>query len=292
MSEARWHAARVILDEGADPEGEQADLLSALLYEVGMEGIEIRDRATPPELVISFPPDLAPGALTEAVIEALETSGLPYQSVTVEAVAPVDWATHWRQHFTPLCFGRLWVVPTWLEPPAEAQEVLTLDPSSAFGTGLHATTALCMERIDALSPVARVLDVGTGSGILALAALKLGATSAVGTDNDPEALRVALENAEQNGLQDRLTLTGADVTELGEAFPLVVANILSGPLIDMAPALAATVAPGGRLVLSGILGTQADDVVAAYVAAGMLDPVVTPREEWVRIDLTQARKEG
>ncbi|MCB9650401.1 MAG: 50S ribosomal protein L11 methyltransferase [Deltaproteobacteria bacterium] len=289
MSEALWHAAKVILGEDADPEGEQADLLSALLYEVGMEGIEIRDQAHPPELVVSFPPHLAPADITVSVIEALEEAGMPYQSVMVEAVAPVDWANHWRQHFTPLCFGRLWVVPTWLEPPPHAEEVLVIDPSSAFGTGLHATTALCMERIDALSPVKRVLDVGTGTGILALAALKLGATSAVGTDNDPEALRVADENAEQNALQDRLTLTGADVSEIAETFPLVVANILSGPLVDMAPALARTVARGGRLVLSGILGTQADDVVAAYVAEGLLEPVVTPRDEWVRIDL---RREG
>ena len=208
MSEAVWHVARVTLLAGADPEGEQADLLSALLFEAGTEGIEIRDQDDPPQLVVSFPPQLTPAAITEVVVEALEQAGLPYGSVTVEPVPPVDWATHWRQHFTPLCFGRLWVVPTWLEAPASAEQVLRIDPSSAFGTGLHATTALCLERVDALCPVPRILDVGTGTGILALAALAPGAASALATDNDPEALRVADENAAQNGLP-LITISGS-----------------------------------------------------------------------------------
>jgi ribosomal protein L11 methyltransferase len=127
--------------------------------------------------------------------------------------------------------------------------------------------------------------VGTGTGILAFGALLLGAERAVGTDNDPEALRVADENAALNGLADRLVLTDAEPDGIGEQFPLVVANILSEPLIAMAPKLASRVAPGGTLVLSGVLGVQAEDVARAYEAAGLVGRVITPRNEWVRIEL-------
>lgn len=284
-----WHAVRVTLADDADTEGEQADLLSALLFELGMGGIEIRDQADPPELVVSFPPEVPEADLVDQVTGALREAGLPFRDVAPHALESVDWAEHWKQHFVPMAFGRVWVVPSWLEAPAEAEHVLSIDPSSAFGTGLHATTALCLERIDALPSVDRLLDVGTGTGILALAALELGAATALGTDNDPEALRVAAENAEKNGLSDRLALSGDDVSVLTETFPLVVANILAGPLVDMAPALASRVAPGGRLLLSGILGTQAEEVAAAYVAAGLVEPEIVPREEWVRIEL---RKEA
>lgn len=285
MSEAGWHAVKIVLDESADPEGEQADLLSALLFEEGMQGLEVRDQADPPELIASFGPETDPQGLLAAVGEALTQAGLPFSTTALEAVEPIDWETHWRAHFVPLRFGRLWVVPSWLEVPEEAQHYLRIDPSSAFGTGLHATTALCLERIDELSPVGAMLDVGTGTGVLAMAALALGAHRAVGTDNDPEALRVAAENAEGNSLGQLLTLRGDDVTAIEERFELVVANILAGPLVDMAPGLADRVAPGGRLILSGVLGTQAEEVSAAYVAAGLTAPVITARDEWVRIEL-------
>lgn len=293
MSEAVWHSVKVVLGAGADPEGEQADLLSALLFEVGMQGLETKDDLDPPELRVSFGPEQEPEALAGLVIEALTRSGLPFDAVTVERVEPVDWANHWRHHFVPLQFGRLWVVPSWLEPPEGAKVVLRIDPSSAFGTGLHATTALCLERIDELSPVRSVLDVGCGTGVLGMAALALGAARVVGTDNDPEAVRVAQENAEINaeiiGPAGRLELSGTDIADVTETFELVVANILAGPLVDLAAHIARAVAPGGRLLLSGVLGTQAEDVAAAYVAQGLVEPEITPREEWVRIEL---RREG
>ncbi len=287
MSEARWHAVTVVVQDGTDMEGPQVDLLSALLYELGMQGIEIRDTATPAELVISFAPAADASALVATVQQALTEAEVGATAVTVATVEPVDWANHWKQHFVPLCFGRLWVVPSWLQAPPEAEHVLWIDPSSAFGTGLHATTALCLEGLGQMS-LSTVLDVGTGTGVLAMAAAKLGATRVMGTDNDPEAVRVAVENAAKNDMQDKIQLSGDDLPQITETFDLVVANILAGPLVDMAPALTAKMAPGGRLMLSGILGTQAETVKAAYIAQGLKDVQITARDEWVRID---ARKQ-
>ena len=202
-------------------------------------------------------------------------------TVDVQAVEPVDWATHWRRHFSPLQFGDLWVVPSWLDAPEGAQHILRIDPSNAFGTGSHETTSLCTERIVAGPLPEVVLDIGTGTGILAMAALLFGAQRAVGTDNDPDALVVARENAEKNGLGDRLTLTGDGPETLGR-FELVVANILAGPLITHAPQVAEATA--GTLLLSGILGTQADDVIAAYKTQGLTFVKRTDRGEWVLLE--------
>jgi ribosomal protein L11 methyltransferase len=289
MVEALWHALTVVLTAETDTEGPQVDLLSGLLYEIGMQGMEIQDTAVPPQLVISFVPEADPAQIIQDVQAALTQADVDFESLTVADVAPVDWANHWKRHFVPLQFGRLWVVPSWLEAPTGAEHILWVDPSSAFGTGLHATTALCLRRIDEISPIASVLDVGTGTGVLAMAACKLGALRVMATDNDPEAVRVAIENADKNDMTERMTLSGVDVAAIDETFDLVVANILAGPLEDMAPALCRTVAAGGRLMLSGILGTQAEDVKAAYVAQGMVDVTITPDAEWVRIDL---RKQG
>ncbi len=289
MAEALWHALTVVLSDNTDTEGPQVDLLSAYLYEIGMQGLEIQDTAVPPQLVISFAPEAEPAQITQDVQAALTRAEVDFESLTVAHVEPVDWANHWKRHFVPLQFGRLWVVPSWLQAPEGAEHILWVDPSSAFGTGLHATTALCLTRIDEISPVRSVLDVGTGTGVLAMAACKLGATRVMGTDNDPEAVRVAIENAGKNDMTERMTLSGVDVADIEETFELVVANILAGPLEEMATALCATVASGGRLMLSGILGTQAEDVKAAYVAQGMLDVTITPQAEWVRIDM---RKQG
>ncbi len=273
-----WHAIDIPLPDATE---EQLDIFSATLFEVGAQGIETKD--SPQLLVATFPPDLDTSEIVPLLVQSLEAQGLSHGPLQVRALEPVDWATHWRHHFHPLQFGKLWVVPSWLEPPEGAEHVLWIDPSMAFGTGLHATTALCLERIVALSPVASILDVGTGTGILAMGAQLLGAQTAVGIDNDPDAITVAQENAAKNALPTQLSTD--DVTTLTATFPLVVANILAQPLIELAPAIAARVAPGGTLLLSGVLGTQADDVVKAYLAQGLTQPVVTPREEWVRIEL-------
>lgn len=263
------------------------DLLSGALFEAGVAGIEVRDQSSPTVVVASFSPDIAPGALHERVEPALAAAGITPGGVEVRSEQPIDWATHWRRSFEPIDFGALWVVPTWLEPPAGAEHVLRIDPGMAFGTGRHETTALCMERIAELRP-GSILDVGTGTGILAMGALLLGTQRAVGTDNDPDALIVARENAALNGFADRLVLRAEAPDALGERFDVVVANILRDPLIALAPAIRAAVASGGHVVLSGLLGTQVEAVQAAYVAAGLSAVAVARRGEWARVDLCAA----
>lgn len=280
---SEWIAVEITLPPSADET--MLELLSSALFEIGSAGIETRDAKSPIVMVASFPPETIVEDLPPLVHSALEAAHAEAATITINAIAPVDWANHWKQHFKPLAFGALHVVPSWLTPPEGAQRVLWMDPGMAFGTGSHETTALCLERIAELSPVRSILDVGTGTGILAMGALLLGATRAVGTDNDPEALLVARENAEKNGLEKRLELSPAAPDRLGERFDLVVANILSEPLIDMAARLRSAVAPGGRLILSGILATQAEGVAQAYEAVGLRDRVITTRGEWVRIDL-------
>lgn len=286
MTDPQWHGVVVTLAAEVAPDDDRLDALSGALFELGAGGLETKDERRPISMIAAFPPEVAPEGLVgavEALLQDLEISGA---EVALQTYEPVDWAEHWRQHFHPIGFGPLWIVPSWLEAPKEAQKVLRIDPSMAFGTGLHATTALCLERIVELASSGPVLDVGTGTGILALGALLLGAQSAVATDNDPDALRVARENAEVNGLLPKLRLSGSDVAFMKERFPLVVANILAGPLEEMAPALSKRVSPGGHLVLSGILATQAEDVARAYEAAGLGGRQVVQREEWVRIDFT------
>lgn len=167
----------------------------------------------------------------------------------------------------------------WLvgqQPPGEANEavILTLDPGLAFGTGAHPTTALCLNWLDALDLTGRaVLDYGCGSGILAIAALKLGASRALGIDHDPQALLASRDNATLNGVETWLSVTAPTQAPLGD-FDVVVANILANPLIELAPLLVERLAPGGRLGLSGILVDQAPAIVAAYTPAVVWEPPV------------------
>lgn len=269
---------------GGEIDEHHLDILSGALFELGALGIETRDATEPLTLVASFPAEAEP-ELEAEVRSILAELRLPQGELRLERLEETDWSTKWRQDFKPIAFGRLYVVPTWLEAPDEAELVLRLDPGMAFGTGTHETTALCLERIVERGRVRRMLDVGTGSGILALGALLAGAESAVGTDNDPEALVVARENAELNELEDKLVLSSRDPDQLG-GFDLVVANILRDPLIELAPKIAAAVLPGGHLLLSGLLVHQLDDVARAYLQlGGFADRRDTHRGEWGLIEL-------
>jgi ribosomal protein L11 methyltransferase len=281
-----WVALRIAIP-GVGEDDPRVDVLSAVLFELGSAGIETQED-NGVVLIASFPPEARPDEESvSALLSEVEITGA---DVSLSQYAAIDWSTHWRQHFHPIGFGegekRIDVVPTWLDPPAGAKHVLRIDPSSAFGTGLHATTAMCIERIVEWSPVGSILDVGTGTGIIALAALELGASRAVGTDIDPEALRVAAENAERNGFGDRLVLTGDEPSALGEKFEVVAANILARPLIDLAPEIAGALAPGGRLILSGITQSQVEDVARAYAELGLKKLAVATRDEWARVDFT------
>jgi ribosomal protein L11 methyltransferase len=191
--------------------------------------------------------------------------GVPPASVGIEYVEDRAWEREWLKDFRPMRFGRrLWVCPEGQRPESPAAVVLDLDPGLAFGTGTHPTTALCLEWLDgAIQGGESVLDYGCGSGILALAALKLGAGRATAFDIDPQALRATRGNAGKNGLARRIAVH-ADAAEFAGGFDVVLANILSGPLIELAPGLAGRARPGGALVLAGLLTPQAGEVARAY----------------------------
>jgi ribosomal protein L11 methyltransferase len=182
-----------------------------------------------------------------------------------EAVVDKAWEREWLKDFGPMRFGRrLWVCPGGLPAGEPGAVRIELDPGLAFGTGTHPTTAMCLEWLDAHEPAGlEVVDYGCGSGILAIAALKLGARQALAVDIDPQALIATRENALRNGVEARLEVTGEPALADGST-ALLLANILAGPLAALAPQFARAVRPGGTVVLSGILDEQADTVTAAY----------------------------
>jgi ribosomal protein L11 methyltransferase len=181
-------------------------------------------------------------------------------------------------------FGeRLWICPSWRDVPDETAVNVMLDPGLAFGTGTHPTTSLCLQWLDGLDLNGKtVIDFGCGSGILAIAALKLGAAKAIGIDIDPQAIQASRDNAERNGVSDRLELYLPDDQPAEMKADVVVANILAGPLRELAPLISVLPVAGGLLGLSGILASQAESVCEAYTNLFNLDPVVE-KEEWCRI---------
>src|SRR5688572_12422125 len=191
--------------------------------------------------------------------------GLPPEAIAVEHLEDRVWEREWLKDFRPMRFGRrLWVAPAGQRPDGHAPVILELDPGLAFGTGTHATTALCLEWLDGrIRGGERVLDYGCGSGILGLAALKLGARAALAFDIDPQALTATRENAAKNELASRVDVAERMKAVTG-AFDVVLANILAGPLVELAPRLARLARPGGEIVLAGLLTSQAAEVAQAY----------------------------
>ncbi len=280
-----WFALTVDVPEA------DADDVAALLLDEGAEGAEVRDRTVAP--MPGAPPPRPGRAVVVAwftdharASEAAEQAGV---SGTVLPVADEDWGEEWKKGLGAFTVGRVFVRPSWIDaaPPAGTVEVV-LDPGMAFGTGTHPTTALCLAALDGLlaeAPGASVLDVGTGSGLLAIAARKLGAARTVGTENDPVALRVAAENATRNGVELELRLE--DPGAVPGSFPIVLANILANTLVALAPGLARRLAPGGTVVLAGILAGQEEEVRAAYVREGLAPRVELDGSdgEWRRVVL-------
>lgn len=201
----------------------------------------------------------------------------------LEQLEDKDWEREWMDNFHPMKFGeRLWICPSWRDVPEPEAVNVMLDPGLAFGTGTHPTTALCLTWLDGLDLVGKtVVDFGCGSGILSLAALKLGAKKVIGIDIDPQALQASLANAQRNNVEDRLELyLPADQPSLKA--DVVVANILAGPLRELAPTIIEFVAENGLLALSGVLEDQAEALQDIYGQWCNMDPVQV-QEEWVRL---------
>ena len=224
---------------------------------------------------------LEPDADIDAVLgEAAGAIGLPeVPAYTVEDVAEQNWVQLTQSQFDPIRVSeRLWIVPSWHESPDPKAINLILDPGMAFGTGSHPTTRLCLEWLERnVGAGCSVLDYGCGSGILAIAAARLGAGHVAGVDIDPQAVEAANANAERNGVT---ALFADSATPVAGEYDVVVANILSNPLRVLAPAICAHVRSGGRLALSGILREQADEIIAIY-AQWLPLQVADVREDWV-----------
>jgi ribosomal protein L11 methyltransferase len=286
MSEPRYPC--VAVDVAAD----DADEAGALLFELGAQGVEERDATTlvrgaagKATLVASFEDDAAAWSAI---------AGLPPAwSPRLEQVVGDAWRDEWKKHFEPfrIC-DNVVVRPPWRPyEAAPGERVIELEPGRAFGTGLHETTRLVAEVLaesGASLPGTRVLDVGCGSGVLSLVALALGADTVRAVDVDPDAVAVTRENAARNGLSGRVCVDESPVGGLGGRYATVLANIEAKTLVELAPSLVERVAPGGLLVLSGILAAavapgQVDDVLRAFIALEV--GAVRSMGEWIAISL-------
>jgi len=268
----------------------EAERVEALLWDAGATGLEIRDREAPPMPGVRGP---SPG---EAIVVAWFESRSPAEAALedvkawvpgvralLEEAPDTDWSTAWRARIRSTRVGRLWVGPPWEAAPAGTVS-LTIEPKMAFGTGDHPTTALCLAAVEAFCsahPGASVLDVGTGTGVLALMARKLGAARVVGVDNDPMSVTLAQENAALNGI-DGVELSGASLDAVDGQFDLVLANILANTLVELAPALVKHTRV--RLVLAGVLIHQEDEVREAFERAGAVSDGGDRIDDWVRLD--------
>lgn len=228
------------------------------------------------------------GAPLSALVQRISVaSRLREQDLIIEEILDQDWERAWMDDFQPICFGRrLWVVPSWLQPPQPEAVNLMLDPGLAFGSGTHPTTALCLEWLDGCDIAGKsVIDYGCGSGILAIAAILLGADHAIGVDNDPQAIIATGNNRDMNGVAaEKLTVHLPGVEH--DSADIVLANILSGPLEELTPVLTSLTKPGGKLILSGVLSEQTESLIRSYQPwFDLEEPVI--RDQWVRITGTR-----
>lgn len=268
------------------------DALESLLYDHDALGLEVRDHdglsmpgvrkpAAGEVTVVAWFPDEAAARDTASAV----TASFPGARLEVEPVVQQDWSTSWRQHIRAVTVGRLWVGPPWsVDEAPEGLERIVIEPKMAFGTGDHPTTSLCLAAVDTFMqehPGATVLDVGTGTGVLGIAAHRLGASKVVGTDNDPVSVELAKENAEANAATP-VHFSEDTLDAVEGTFDLVVANILANTLIELAPLLVPKV--GRRLILAGVLAPQREEVTAAFVALGLHALPGANVDEWVRLD--------
>ena len=226
-------------------------------------------------------PGDSPVEMLALIAARMEAAGIPYTSET-EGVEQEDWQNGWRKYYHPMDVGqRLAVVPSWQDYETSRVKLI-LDPGLAFGTGGHETTNLCLEVLDErVRGGERVLDIGTGSGILAIAALKLGAAVAEGVDIDPVAVRTAGENAALNGVADKLTVLVGDLSDKASGkYDIITANIVANAIMALAPAVPGLMADDAVFIASGIIDSRKDEVIAALEAAGLAVLEVKEKRGW------------
>ena len=283
---------------GADS-AETAEVVTNRLWELGAVGVVEEALPDGAALRAFFPPGTPAAALAADLrdyltqLAALEASGAA-ASVAVVPLPEEPWADAWRAHFRPVPVGRrLLVCPPWeAAPPADGRSIVLIEPGRAFGTGGHGSTRTCLELLEralAATPVAHVLDVGCGSGVLAIAAARLGVSRVDAIDVDPDAVSATEDNARRNGVADRVRGAVASAEEWsGGAAPLMVANLLAAAHATLAPRLATLVSPGGRLIAGGLLTHEVPVVAGAFAAEGCWLAEVAEHEGWAALLLCRA----
>ena len=287
-----------------------AEVVSDLLMRLGAAGTQILDRADLPDpnkptanwelmdqsVIDAMPEDVQvkgwfdmpslPRVLSSLreQLDLIRTPEYGALSVATQGVKEEDWAENWKQYYKPFRLGdRMVVKPTW--EPWDAQPgdlIIEIDPGMAFGTGTHETTAMCVQLIEKYYRGGTLLDVGTGSGILAIAAARLGAKGIVAVDIDPDAVRVAKENVAHNGLSDAIEVRKGDLLQgLSQRFDFAVANILAPVICMLAAPLKDHLTPGARFVCSGIIAEAEGDVNEALLNAGYVIDEITRKGDWV-----------
>ncbi len=297
----KWLEIRLTLPDNA------VDIASQALMDLGCTGVTAAEK-TLDTFIVPAPEALTNDPVLKAyfhypdnvqilccqIQEALSSLAGIYPEladVTLDhrELADHDWESDWKQHFPPFKVGnRLVIHPSWIDWQAEADEVvLTLDPGQAFGTGTHATTSLCLEALvehfESSLPPQKILDVGTGSGILAMAGAALGSKEVIACDIDSDACKVATENVEQNELSKSVTITDKPLDKISGQFDLVLANILAGENIRLAELLVERLAPQGRLALSGILIEQEEEVIEGFSGFPLKQLSTSHKDEWTCI---------
>lgn len=282
---------------------EAGEVLASFLWDQGAVGVvEEEVGGRPVQLRAFFAPDADPADLDRRLrtyMDSLARLGWAVAGCvpSVRAVTDPGWHEAWREHFRPVPVGRrLLVAPPWAAEAADGRLVIVIEPGRAFGTGHHASTAGCLVRLEAIlerTPAPRVLDLGTGSGILAIAAARLGAPAVIAVDEDPDAVAAARDNAARNGVGDRVDIRPGDVAALTlPPAPVVTANLLAAAHRRLAPVYGRLVTPGGRLVVGGLLSEEAADVVQALGAHGFAPAASVSRQGWVTLELVRRTDPG
>jgi ribosomal protein L11 methyltransferase len=273
-----------------------AERLSECLSALGASAVTLEDGADQPlfepppgetplwsatRVIGLFDADIDTETLIRQLAEMLDTDALPPWRVS--PLEDKDWEREWMDNFHPMSFGnRLWICPSWRTPPQPDAINILLDPGLAFGTGTHPTTSLCLQWLDQHGAAHdEVIDYGCGSGILAVAAVKLGARHVWAVDNDPQALLATRDNAAKNAVADAIEAVAPGALPAVKT-PLLLANILAQPLLELADKFAEHVIPGGHIVLSGILEQQAEQVSARYQQWFDMEPPAR-KDEWIRL---------